>query len=114
MNKLLLPGAFALMILLSACGLKPVVPTRVTDVQFSGIDIFRGTVVMDMGLEINNQNNFAITIHGMELNVSIDSIPMGVASITDKIRIAKDTQMVYRIKVQAKLTDLIHGIPAVM
>lgn len=110
--------AFALIVplclMLSACGLKPVVPTRVTDVQFSSIDILRGTVVMDMGLEINNQNNFAITIHGMELNVSIDSIPMGVASITDKIKIAKDTQMVYRVKVQAKLTDLIHGIPAVL
>lgn len=114
MRILLLPGAFALLLMLSACGLKPVVPTRITDVQFSHIDIFRGTLVMNMGLEINNPNHFAITIHGMELNVNIDSIPMGTASITDKIRIEKDTQMVYRVNVQAKLTDIIHGIPAIM
>lgn len=110
----LLPAALFIAFVLTSCGLKPVTPQRVTDVQFGRIDFLRGTVVMNMGLEINNPNNFAITVHGMELNVKVDSIPMGTVSIEDKIRIEKDTQQVYRVNMQAKLTDLINGIPTIL
>ena len=103
-----------LIVSLTSCGLKPVVPTRITDVQFGKIDFLRGTIVMNMGLEINNPNNFAITIYGMDLNVKIDSVSLGAVSIEDKIKIQKDTQMVYRVNVQAKLTDVIHGIPTIL
>lgn len=104
----------ALTFLLSGCGLKPVVPNKITDVKFGKIDIFKGTIVMNMGLQIDNPNNFAIMVHGLELNVMIDSVSIGTVSVEDKIKIEKDTQLVYRVNVNAKLTDVINGIPTIL
>lgn len=69
---------------------------------------------MDMGLQIDNPNNFSITVHGMELAVKVAEVNLGTVTVEDKIKIQKDTQMVYRAKVNAKLTDLINGIPALL
>jgi LEA14-like dessication related protein len=83
-------------------------------VQFGKIDILRGTVVMNMGLEINNPNKFAITVHGLELDVKVNSVSLGTVNVEDKIKIEKDTQQVYRVNVNAKLTDVINGIPTLL
>lgn len=114
MKNLALLFSFACILLLTSCGLKPVVPNRVTDVQFGKIDFLRGTVVMNMGLEINNPNKFAITVHGLELDVKVNSGSLGTVCVEDKIRIEKDTQQVYRVNVNAKLTDVINGIPTLL
>jgi LEA14-like dessication related protein len=99
---------------LTSCGIKPVVPNSVTDVKFGSIDFLRGTVTMDMGLHIDNPNNFAITLHGLELAVKVADVNLGTVNVEDKVKIMKDTQMVYRVKVNAKLTDLINGIPTLL
>ncbi len=112
MKKLAL--LLACVMLLSSCGIKPVTPSSVTDVKFGSIDILRGTVTMNMGLRIDNPNNFAITLHGLELAVKVDDVDLGKVSVEDKVKILKDTQMVYRVNVNAKLTDLIHGIPTLL
>ncbi len=112
MKKLAL--LLAVLMFFASCGLKPVTPNSVTDVKFGSIDIFRGTVVMDMGLQIDNPNNFAITLHGLELAVKVADVNLGVVTVNDKVKIQKDTQMVYRVKVNAKLTDLINGIPTLL
>lgn len=110
--SLVLPALIC--ILFSSCKVQPVVPNKVTDVKFGKIDIFKGTIVMNMGLQIDNPNNFAITVHGMELNVMIDSVSIGTVFVEDKIKIEKDTQLVYRVNVSAKLTDVINGIPTIL
>lgn len=106
--------SFASILFLTSCGLKPVVPNQVTDVQFGKFDFFRGTVTMNMGLQIDNPNNFAITVHGLEVAVKVDSISLGTVTVDEKIRIERDTQKVYRVNVNAKLTDIINGIPTLL
>lgn len=114
MKKLALLFSFFLLVLLTSCGIKPVVPNKVTDVKFGKIDILKGTVTMDMGLQINNPNNFAITLHGLELDVKVANVSLGTVSVNDKVKIRKDTQMVYRVNVNAKLIDVINGIPTLL
>lgn len=114
MKKLALLFSFACMFFLTSCGLKPVVPNKVTDVKFGKIDILRGTVTMDMGLQIDNPNNFAIMVHGLELEVKVAGVSLGLVTVEDKIKIVKDTQQVYRVNVNAKLTDVINGIPTLL
>lgn len=69
---------------------------------------------MDMGLQINNPNNFAITVHGMELDVKVAGVSLGLVTVEDKIKILKDTELVYRVNVNAKLVDVINGIPTLL
>lgn len=114
MKPLLLLSSCFLVLMLTSCKIMPVTPTRVTDVQFGKIDILRGTVVMNMGLEINNPNKFAITVHGLELDVKVNSVSLGTVNVDEKIKIQKDTQQVYRVNVNAKLTDVINGIPTLL
>lgn len=114
MKNLALIFSFSCILLLTSCGLKPVIPNQVTDVRFGRIDFLRGTIVMNMGLQIDNPNHFAITVHGLELAVKVDSVSLGTVSVDEKIRIEKDTQQVYRVNVNAKLTDVINGIPAIL
>ncbi|HTF03038.1 MAG TPA: LEA type 2 family protein [Bacteroidia bacterium] len=114
MKKTLLFFLLASCVFFTSCGLKPVVPNKITDVKFGKIDIFKGTVVMDMGLQIDNPNKFAITVHGLELDVKVANVSLGTVTVEDKIKIAKDTQQVYRVNVNAKLVDVINGIPALL
>lgn len=76
--------------------------------------MLRGTVTLDMGLQIDNPNNFAITVHELELAVKVADVSLGTVTVEDKIKIQKDTEMVYRVNVNAKLTDLINGIPKLL
>jgi LEA14-like dessication related protein len=112
MKKLFL--LFACVLCLTSCGIKPVTPNAVTDVKFGSIDILRGTVTMNMGLQIDNPNNFAITLHGLELAVKVADVSLGTVTVEDKVKIEKDTQMIYRVNVNAKLTDLINGVPTLL
>jgi LEA14-like dessication related protein len=105
---------FAALMFFTSCGIKPVTPKSVTDVKFGNIDILRGTVTMDMGLLIDNPNKFAITLYGLELAVKVAEVNLGTVTVADKVKIMKDTQMVYRVNVNAKLTDLITGIPTLL
>lgn len=114
MKNLAVLFSFFLLVSLTSCGIKPVTPNKVTDVKFGKIDILKGTVTMDMGLQIDNPNNFAITVHGLELAVKVAEVSLGTVTVDDKIKIQKDTQMVYRVNVNAKLTDLINGIPTLL
>lgn len=114
MKKIMLLPIALLVILFTGCGLKPVVPNQVTDVKFGKIDFLRGTVVMDMGLQIDNPNKFAINVYGLELDVKVAGVSLGMVTVEDKIKILKDTQKVYRVNVNAKLTDVIGGIPKIL
>jgi hypothetical protein len=114
MRKIFLFPLLICVVLLTGCGIKPVVPNQVTDVKFGKIDILRGTVVMNMGLQIDNPNKFAITVYGLELDVKVANVSLGTVTVDEKIKILKDTQQVYRVNVNAKLTDVIGGIPKIL
>jgi LEA14-like dessication related protein len=105
---------FLVALFFSSCGIQPVVPDKVTDVKFSNINFLKGTVTMNMGLQIRNPNNFSITLHGMELAVKVANVSLGIVTVDEKVKILKDTTQVYRVKVNAQLTDLISGIPAIL
>jgi LEA14-like dessication related protein len=105
---------FLVALFFSSCGIQPVVPDKVTDVKFSNINFLKGTVTMNMGLQIRNPNNFSITLHGMELAVKVANVSLGTVTVDEKVKILKDTTQVYRVKVNAQLTDLISGIPAIL
>jgi LEA14-like dessication related protein len=105
---------FLVALFFSSCGIQPVVPDKVTDVKFSNINFLKGTVTMNMGLQIRNPNNFSITLHGMELAVKVANVSLGTVSVDEKVKILKDTTQIYRVNVNAQLTDLISGIPAIL
>ena len=107
---LLLPLSF----LFSSCKIQPVTATGVQDVKLGNIDPLKGTVSVDLGLKINNPNNFSVTLYGLELNVTVANIYMGKVSVTDKVKIEKNTEAVYRVKVNGTLTDIINGIPKIL
>lgn len=98
----------------SSCGIQPVVPDKVTDVKFSNFNFLKGTVTMNMGLQIRNPNKFSITLHGMELAVKVANVSLGTVSVDEKVKILKDTTQIYRVNVNAQLTDLISGIPTLL
>ena len=103
-----------LSILFSSCKIQPVTATGVQDVKLGNVDPLKGTVAVDLGLKINNPNNFAVTLYGLELDVTLANIYLGKVTITDKVKIEKKTEAVYRVKVNGTLTDIINGIPKIL
>lgn len=113
--KKFLPLLFlAISFFFSSCKIQPVVPTGVQDIKFGSIDPIRGLVDMDLGLKINNPNNFAITVYAMDLDISVNGLAMGKVLITDKFKIDKNKEDVYRVKVSTTMTDIIHSIPKIL
>jgi LEA14-like dessication related protein len=110
----IIPAVFLLAVILCGCKVEPVTLTSVKDVKFGNIDFLRGTLSVDMGVEINNPNNFAVTVYGMDLNVTINGASLGTVFVEDKVKIKKDTQLVYRVNVNAKLTDILNGLPKIL
>ncbi|MDQ3111412.1 MAG: LEA type 2 family protein [Bacteroidota bacterium] len=105
---------FLLIILLSGCKLKPIIPSGVQGVKFGTVDMMTGTVNGELGLKINNPNNFAVTVYLIELDVTIAGVSMGHVKLEDKFKIEKNAEAVYPVKVSATLTDLINGIPKIL
>ncbi|CAN5913066.1 hypothetical protein BH11BAC7_BH11BAC7_23030 [soil metagenome] len=105
---------FLLILLISGCKLQPIVPTGVQDVKFGNVDMMSGTVNGELGLKINNPNNFAVTVYLIELDVTVAGVSMGHVKLEDKCKIDKNTESVYPVKVSATLTDLINGIPKIL
>jgi LEA14-like dessication related protein len=105
---------FLLILLLSGCRLKPIIPSGVQDVKFGTVDMMTGIVNGELGLKINNPNNFAVTVYLIELDVSIAGVSMGHVKLEDKFKIEKNTEAVYPVKIAATLTDLINGIPKIL
>jgi LEA14-like dessication related protein len=112
--KKVLPILFFISILCSSCKIQPVVPTGVQDVKFGNIDPLKGIVALDLGLKINNPNGFAVTVYGLDLEITVANVYMGKVTIADKFKIEKNKEDVYRVKVNATLTDLINGIPKIL
>jgi LEA14-like dessication related protein len=102
------------LLLLTSCGIKPIVPTGVQDVKFSNFDFMKGLVTLDMGLKIDNPNALALTIYGSELDITVGKTPLGKVSMNDKIKIKRKCQEVYRIKVTAQLKDILTGLPTLI
>jgi LEA14-like dessication related protein len=105
---------FLLILLLSGCKLKPIIPSGVQDVKFGTVDMATGTVNGELGLKINNPNSFAVTVYLIELDVTIAGVPMGHVKLEDKFKIEKNAEAVYPVKISATLTDLFNGIPKIL
>jgi LEA14-like dessication related protein len=105
---------FLLILLISGCRLQPIVPSGVQDVKFGNVDMMKGTVNGELGLKINNPNNFAVTVYLIELDVTVAGVSMGHVKLEDKFKIEKNTEAVYPVKISATLTDLINGIPKIL
>jgi len=110
-NALLL---LSITILLVSCKVEPIVPTDVQHVRFGSIDPIQGTVSLDLDLKVRNPNRFAVTVYNMEVDVTIADVPLGKVNIADKFKIEKDTELIYPVRVNAQLQDLIHGIPKLL
>jgi LEA14-like dessication related protein len=104
---------FFLLILLTGCKFEPVSLSRIDNIKFGSIDFLRGTITLDMGLKINNPNNYAVTIHSMDLNVNVNGASLGNVFVEDRVKIQKDTEMVYRVNVVAKITDILNAAPKI-
>jgi LEA14-like dessication related protein len=105
---------FLLIVFLYGCHLEPITPTGIQDLKFGQVDILKGTVDGEMGLKINNPNNFAVTVYSVELDVTIAGISMGHVKMDDKLKIEKNTEAVYPVKINATLTDVLGGIPKIL
>jgi LEA14-like dessication related protein len=105
---------FILILLISGCRLQPIIPSGVQDVKFGNVDMMKGTVNGELGLKINNPNNFAVTVYLIELDVTVAGVSMGHVKLEDKFKIEKNTEAVYPVKISATLTDLINGIPKIL
>jgi LEA14-like dessication related protein len=105
---------FLLLLLLSGCKLKPIIPSGIQDVKFGTVDMRTGSVNGEVGLKINNPNNFAVTVYLIELDVTVAGVSMGHVKLEDKFKIEKNTETVYPVKVSATLTDLLNGIPKIL
>ena len=106
--------AFPLVFILSGCGLKPIIPKGIEDIKFLKLDPIQGIVVLDLGMKIDNPNGIAFTLFGSELDIKIGGVPLGKVSVNEKVKIKRKTEDVYRVKVNAKLADVIRGIPALI
>jgi LEA14-like dessication related protein len=105
---------FILILLISGCRLQPIIPSGVQDVKFGNVDMMKGTVNGELGLKINNPNNFAVTVYLIELDVTVAGVSMGHVKLEDKFKIEKNAEAVYPVKISATLTDLINGIPKIL
>ncbi|HLG02629.1 MAG TPA: LEA type 2 family protein [Bacteroidia bacterium] len=103
-----------LSLFLSGCKIQPVVLTAIEDIKFGNIDFLRGTLMLDMGMRIKNPNKFTAAVHSMELELSINGAKLGSLFVEDKVKIRKDTEEVYRMHVNAYLSDIIIGIPKIV
>ena len=112
--KKLLPLLFFIAIFATACKVEPITATSIEDVKLGSVDPLKGTVTMDLGLKLKNPNGVAVTVHGIDLDVTINGAPLGHIALADKVKIEKDTEQVYRVKANAKLTDIIAGIPKIL
>ena len=105
---------FLLILLISGCKLQPIIPSGVQDVKFSNVYIMTGPVNGELGLKINNPNNFAVTVYLIELDVTVAGVSMGHVKLEDKFKIEKNAESIYPVKISATLTDLIGGIPKII
>ncbi|MCX6311360.1 MAG: LEA type 2 family protein [Bacteroidetes bacterium] len=105
---------FLLILFLCGCKLEPIVPSGVENVKIGNVDILGGTVSGELGLKIKNPNKFSVTVYSIDLDVTIAGVPMGHVKMEDKIKIEKNTEAVYPVKINAKLTDILGGIPKIL
>ena len=105
---------FLLILLISGCKLKPIIPSGVQDVKFGKIDMMTGNVNGELGLKINNPNNFAVTVYLIELDVNVAGVSLGHVKLEDKFKIEKNAETVYPVKVTATLADVMSGIPKIL
>jgi LEA14-like dessication related protein len=112
--KKLLPLLFFISLLATACKVEPITATGVEDVKLGNVDPLKGTVSLDLGLKLKNPNKVSVTVYTIDLDVSINGAPLGHIALADKVKIEKDTEQVYRVKANAKLTDIIAGIPKIL
>ncbi|CAN5271992.1 hypothetical protein BH09BAC5_BH09BAC5_15850 [soil metagenome] len=105
---------FLLILLISGCKLEPIVPTGVQDVKFGKVDMLTGIINGEVGLKIKNPNNFAVTIYGVDLNVTVAGVALGNVKLEEKFKIEKNTETVYPVKVATTITDLLGGIPKIL
>lgn len=105
---------FLLILLLSGCKLQPIIPSGVQDVKFGNVDMMTGTVNGELGLKINNPNNFAVTVYLIELDVTVAGVSMGHVKLEDKFKIEKNAEAVYPVKITATLADVFNSIPKIL
>lgn len=103
--------AFTLAFTFSSCKLEPVVPEGVQDVKFNKLDMLKGEVEMEMGLKINNPNSFNVCIYNVDMDVSVAGVSLGKVAMTDKLKMKKNQEAVYPVKVHAQLKDLLTNLP---
>ncbi|GAB4144746.1 MAG: hypothetical protein Fur0041_19560 [Bacteroidia bacterium] len=106
--------SLCVLLLFTSCGIKPVVPVGVKQVKFNSINPMTGDVVMDLGLILNNPNSFAVTIYKMDMDVKVAGVPLGKIEVNDKIRIKRKREDLYNVKLNAKLINLITGLPKLL
>lgn len=112
--KKFLPFLFLILLTATACKIEPVTATGVQDVKLGNVDPLRGTVTIDLGLKVHNPNKLAVTVYGVDMDVTLAGAPLGKIMMEDKVKIEKDTELVYRVKANAQIRDILTSIPKIL
>lgn len=110
----LFPLLLLILLTATACKIQPITATGVQDVKLSNIDPLKGTVTVDLGLKIKNPNKLAVTVYGVDLDVTLAGAALGKIIMDEKVKIEKDTEQVYRVKAKAQIRDILNSIPKIL
>jgi LEA14-like dessication related protein len=114
LKRILLLCFLPFFLLLGGCGFKAIEPKGIEDIRFNKIDALLGIVVLDLGIKINNPNSLAFTLYSSELDVKVGTTALGKVTVSEPVKVKRKAQEVYRVKVNAKLGDIIKNIPAII
>lgn len=111
LNRRFIFALLPLLILICGCGFKPLEPKGIEDIKFLKVDALQGIVIFDLGMKINNPNGLAFTLYASELDIKVGSVPLGKVTVNEAVKLKRKTEDLYRVKVNAKLGDLLRNIP---
>jgi LEA14-like dessication related protein len=112
--KKIFPFLIFISVFTTACKIQPISVSSVSDVELSKLDPLKGTITLDLGMKINNPNKVAVTVYGVELDVILSGVSLGKVTMAEKVKIAKDTEQVYRVKADAQIRDILTNMPRIL
>ncbi len=94
---------------------KPFKMVEISSIDYVNVDkIDNGNVKLNVGVKLNNPNNYAIKIKGAELNANINESVITKISNVSKIKIAGNTHETQRIELNISSSQLTSLIPILM
>ena len=90
--------------LLSSCSFQDVEVTGIKDVKVTKIN--KEGIEFNLGVEVNNPNNFSFTIQKVEADVYADNIYLGKVKSTKRLKILKNSTETYPLTFKLEFKDI--------